>query len=104
MRLFGLIFHPLQPCFTHSLLRRTVEVMYRRKESKMSTTAEKSGKKLRKGHLSHDLGIYVGKKVYLHKKKKHEKSEHQPDLPTEEDFYRLYDPYDIFGPFGPYWG
>jgi hypothetical protein len=75
--------------------------MYKAKESKMSTTAEKSEKKHKTGHLSHDLGLYLGKKVCLHKKKKHEKPKHHPDIPTEEDFYRLYDPYDIFG---PYWG
>ncbi len=69
----------------------------------MSTTAEKSEKKHGTGHLSRDLGHYLGRKVYLHKKKKREKPKHEPDLPAEDDPQRLYDPYDIFGPFGPYW-
>jgi len=68
----------------------------------MSAIAEKSGKRNRIGHLSHDLGVYVGKKYYSHKKKVSERP--KPEIPTEEEFYKLYDPYDTFGPFGPYWG
>ena len=69
----------------------------------MKTTPERSKKKRTKGRISHAFGVYVGRKYYSHKKKTRKKPKHEFEDITEEEFHKLYDPYDIFGPFGPYW-
>ena len=59
----------------------------------------KTRKKHMSGHLSHDFGMYVGRKIGAHRKKK-EDSKKEPA--NKERRGNIFYQYDFRGPFGPF--